>query len=177
MSGYATMFAEKGFTTLESDIDIPAHCVSDSQALMGHFESRLRSDIHLAGIPFPPVVFARSSAALIAQAYISSNPASGLLLISPPWSNTSLSKDLLPTALKEFDFEPKFPIGIMGTPKEVEVLQQKSRLGQDPGVDMIQVDDIDSQEAFVRMELWLDDWGIWLQLLYNIYLWAPYTDN
>jgi hypothetical protein len=48
----------------------------------------------------------------------------------------------------------------MGTPKEMKVLQQKSRLGQDPGVDMIQVDNVDGQDAFVKMELWLDDWGI-----------------
>jgi hypothetical protein len=104
------------------------------------------------------VIFARSSASLIAQTYISSNPASGLFLISPPPSN-SVSKIILPTPLKEYDFEPKFPMAVMASRQEME-LYKESRLGRDPGVDKIEVENVEGQEAFVAIEQWLDELGI-----------------
>ena len=121
--------------------------------------SELSSVIRLATIPFPPVIFARGFASLIAQFYISSNPASGLFLISPPSSN-SASKGLLPTPLKEFDFEPKFPISIMATRKDMDVLRTESRLGGDLGVDKIEVENLEGQEALMAIENWLDELGI-----------------
>lgn len=83
------------------------------------------------------------------------------MLISPPSSNSADSvKTLLPTALPEFDFEPKFPIALMCTTEESEVLKESSRLAQDSDVDVLSVQDVDSQEAFVRIEQWLDEVGI-----------------
>lgn len=92
--------------------------------------------------------------------YISSNPATGLVLISPIPTNAALPKTLLPTKLKEFDYEPKFPIAILATPKEMTRFRKESRLGEDPGVDMLTVEDVDSQQAFVEIQKWLDDIGI-----------------
>lgn len=179
MTAFASMFPEKGFTCIETDLTMPDNAVTDSAALMHHFESRSRlsyccsvvwltlpsselaSDIRLAAIPFPPVIFARGSASLVAQTYISSNPASGLFLISPPVSNAEPDvKASLPTPLKEFDFEPKFPIAIMAKPKEMQAIKAKSRLGQDPGVDRIEVDDVEGQKAFVAIDQWLDELGV-----------------
>jgi len=105
------------------------------------------------------VIFARSSACLIAQTYISSNPASGLCLISPPPSNFA-SKAFLPTPLQEFDFEPKFPIAIMASQQEMSLFKKESRLGGDFGVDKIEIENTESQEAFVAIEQWLDELGI-----------------
>lgn len=120
----------------------------------------LKHNIRICSIPFAPVIFARSAGALIAQTYISSNPASGLFLISPPSSNEAVSQTLLPTPLTEFDYEPKFPLAIMGTSKEMETFKRESRLGKDEGVDIITVNDLEGQEAFVKMEQWLDDMGV-----------------
>ncbi|KAG5654755.1 hypothetical protein H0H81_003763 [Sphagnurus paluster] len=111
-------------------------------------------------MPFPPVIFARSLGCLIAQTYISSHPASALCLISPPPSNTSLSKSKFPTNLPEFNFEPKFPLSFMAAAKELEVLRAQHRLGDDPGVDMLSVPDVESPEALAAVEKWLDELGI-----------------
>ena len=111
------------------------------------------SHIRLCGIPFPPVIIARSSASLIAQTYISSHPASGLILISPPPSNLSDSLQNLLPDLPEFDFEPRFPIALVCTTQESEILRAENWLAKDPSVDIITVDNVDSQEAFEQMEL------------------------
>lgn len=138
---------------------MPEGIAADSKVLMHHFTSQLSSGIRLAAIPFPPVIFARSSACLIAQTYISSNTASGLFLISPPPSN-SASKAFLPTPLQEFDFEPKFPIAIMASQQEMSVFKKGSRLGRDLGVDRIEIENAEGQKAFVAIEQWLDELGI-----------------
>lgn len=106
---------------------------------------------------------ARSSACLIAQTYTSSHPATGLVLISPPASNDELLQgSKLSTRLKEFDFEPAFPIAILGTQDEIRHLKQANRLCQKKyaTVDVIQLSDLDGQEAFVKLDSWLDELGI-----------------
>lgn len=125
--------------------------------------------------PFPPIIISRSAGALISQTYISSNPASGLVLISPPPTNTSLQArsdplDLenapLPTPLKEFDYEPKFPLAVVGTQDEIESFRKESRLGRAVGrrgsVDLLEVrdGDVEGQEAMVKIEQWLDEIGV-----------------
>ncbi|KII94331.1 hypothetical protein PLICRDRAFT_100150 [Plicaturopsis crispa FD-325 SS-3] len=171
MTALASMFAEKGFTCIETDFALPSSPSSPSStssalnadALMQHFDDEMKSVVRLSMIPFPPVIIARSAGALVAQRYISSNPASGLILISPPASNKAAAeRGLFPgdAPLREFDFEPKFPIAIMATPREMKMLRSEHRLGQDPGVDKIVVQATDGQEAFTKMELWLDELGI-----------------
>ncbi|KZP12019.1 hypothetical protein FIBSPDRAFT_670129, partial [Athelia psychrophila] len=161
MTEWASMFPEKGFTCIQTDLTMPESPPADSAALMHHFETQLRSDIRLAMSAFPPVIFARASACLIAQAYISSNPASGLFLVSPPPTNAAVSeRGLLPTPLEEFDFEPRFPIAVMAPPAEMDVLARDSRLAADAGVDRLAVHSVDGQEAFAAAETWLDELGI-----------------
>ncbi|KAF8078457.1 hypothetical protein FPV67DRAFT_1465345 [Lyophyllum atratum] len=160
MTYFSSMLAEKGYTCLQTDLSLPADSINDSVNLMRHFESDLRQQIRLSTMPFPPIIFARSLACLIAQTYISSQPASGLFLISPPASNVSVPKSRLPTTLPDYDFEPKFPIGIMAKAEEMKVLQAQHRLGRDPGVDLISVTDVEGSEALAAIEKWLDEQGV-----------------
>ncbi|KAI1784173.1 hypothetical protein LXA43DRAFT_902126 [Ganoderma leucocontextum] len=164
MSRCASWFAEKGYTSLELDLGRPSD-VSTSEALMKHYESELASHIRLLAIPFAPVVVARAAGTLIAQTYISSYPASALLLISPPPSNSALAASdmsLLPTALPEFDFEPRFPVAVLATEQERSVLENQSRLWKDPDVDKLVVRNeaaLTGQEGLIRIEQWLDELG------------------
>lgn len=119
------------------------------------------STVRLSTIPFPPVVVARASACLIAETYISSNAASGMVLISPPISNKTLTEDAaLPTPLEEFNYEPNFPIVVLATPEEADRLRQSNRICQNQNVDVIAVVDLADKEVFSELEQWLDKLGI-----------------
>lgn len=64
---------------------------------------------------FPPLLFSKGKlGCLLAQTYVSSNPISGLVLISPPVSKT----------LPDFNFEPRFPIMVMSTKAEEKLISQ-----------------------------------------------------
>ena len=120
----------------------------------------LVSTIRHSTIPFPPVVFSRASACLIAQTYISSHPASGMVLISPPASNEDLDTAKLPTPLVEFNYEPKFPIAVIATPRHAQRLRESNRICQSGDVDIITVQDLDDGQVFVEVKNWLDKLGI-----------------
>ncbi|KAJ4486327.1 hypothetical protein J3R30DRAFT_1486007 [Lentinula aciculospora] len=156
----AQMYSEKGYICLDTDLALSAD--GNSANIMQDFESELKSVVRASFNPFPPVFFARGAACLITQTYISSNPASGLVLISPPSSNNSLlSKSLLSHALPEFNFEPKFPIAIVDTPQGMANLQaQNFRLAKDDRVDRIAVNALEGQDAFVKIEQWMDEIGL-----------------
>ncbi|THU91771.1 hypothetical protein K435DRAFT_758877 [Dendrothele bispora CBS 962.96] len=160
LSIFAELYATKGYTCLDVDLSVLPDPSSTSTRLMEVFESELHSIVRTSFIPFPPVFIARGAACLIAQTYISSHPASGLLLISPPPCNASVPEKLLPTSLPEFNFEPKFPICVMSTPEEMRILQDRNRLCKDQGVDKIVVGNVEGQEAFIKIEQWLDEIGI-----------------
>ncbi|KAI0659916.1 hypothetical protein C8Q70DRAFT_982550 [Cubamyces menziesii] len=131
--------------------------------LMPTCSTELASHIRMLAIPFAPVIISRAGATLIAQTYISSHPATGLLLISPPPSNASVPQSLLPTPLEEFIFEARFPCAILCAEAEQSRLAAESRLWKDPGVDKIVVQDEDAvvgQQGVVQIEQWLDELGI-----------------
>ncbi|KAG1833972.1 hypothetical protein EV424DRAFT_1468981 [Suillus variegatus] len=159
---FASMLAEKGHTCIQVDFGPPGEnkkC-SSSQSLVGHLSEELKVNLRLSGNPFPPVIFARGFASLIAQTYISSNSAQGLFMISPPLSNASLFPSILPTPLGEFDYELKFPVAVMAHPAEMDQLRKYSRLGQNELVDLIEHDNLEGQDAFMKIEQWLDELGI-----------------
>ncbi|KAH7915391.1 hypothetical protein BJ138DRAFT_1141995 [Hygrophoropsis aurantiaca] len=120
----------------------------------------LNSFIRSSTIPFPPVIFASGFASLIAQTYISSHPAHGLFLISPPISNASVPPHLNLGDLPEFDFEPNFPLAIMDHPIRMKLLLAENRLARSECVDLFPVTNRDSSEAIEKMQLWLDELGI-----------------
>lgn len=86
-----------------------------------------------------------------------------MLLISPPTHNGALPSSLLPTPLQEFNFEPKFPCGILCAEEEAAHLSERNRLWKDPGVDKIVVKDtdaLDGRGGLVKIEQWLDEIGV-----------------
>ncbi|KAJ3776939.1 hypothetical protein FB446DRAFT_719706 [Lentinula raphanica] len=150
----AQMYAEKGYTCLDTDLSLPVGVDKISALdMMQHFESELSTIVKTSSNPFPPILFARNATCLITQTYISSHPASGLVLISPPSSNHA-------HGLPEFNYEPQFPIVVVDTPRGMERLQAENRLVKENRVHRIVVDDVEGQEAFVRMEEWMDEIGI-----------------
>ncbi|KAJ6574795.1 hypothetical protein B0H19DRAFT_933940 [Mycena capillaripes] len=163
----ATTLSMKGFTCIHCDITLPVIDSSapplDSNKIMHHLVSDLKSHLRLSwhAASFPPVIFARSAASLIAQAYISSNPVSAMMLLGKvPSTNADVPESFLPTRLEEFNFEPKFPIALLTIPRVMERLRKTNRLAQDPQVDLLTTEDLESQDAFLKIESWLDDLGI-----------------
>ncbi|EMD32277.1 hypothetical protein CERSUDRAFT_58818 [Gelatoporia subvermispora B] len=163
MPQLASLFSARGYTCLEIDLGLEESS-ADSQELMHKFDSEVSAHVRLAAIPFAPVIIARSGGTLIAQTYISSHPASGLILISPPASNAdATSRSLLPAPLPEFNFEPKFPCAILCTEDEAATLADKNRLWQDTSVDKFVVRDekaVNGQDGFNHIQTWLDDIGV-----------------
>jgi hypothetical protein len=152
------MYSEKGYTCIDTDL-LPSGD-TNSANIMQRLESELKGVVRASFNPFPPVFFSRGAACLITQTYISSNPASGLVLISPPAFNNSLPESHLFNAVPEFNFEPTFPIAIVDTPQGMANLQTQNRLAKDSRVDKIVVNDVEGQDAFVKMEQWMDEIGI-----------------
>ncbi|KAF9229467.1 hypothetical protein BS17DRAFT_689005 [Gyrodon lividus] len=161
LSAHSSFFAEKGFTCIESNFTRPLEPgISTSKELVEHCSNALRTNLWMSGSPFPPVIFASGFASLIAQTYISSNPAQGLFLISPPPSNASLYPDTLPTPLAEFNYEPQFPLALMAQPEEMAALRAQSRFSQSVWVDLIEVEDLEGRQALKKIEQWIDELGI-----------------
>jgi len=157
MRTFASTFAERGYTALEVDIGLPASKLPTSQDLLHYLEAELASQVRLAAIPFAPVLFARTGATLIAQTYISSNPASALVLISPPTSNSSqTAARLLPTPLGDFDYEPRFPLLIVDTLAGIKDQVAANRLVREQSVDTIGVSSLDGVETLTAIERWMD---------------------
>ncbi|KAA1479099.1 hypothetical protein DENSPDRAFT_788780 [Dentipellis sp. KUC8613] len=166
LSAVSSMFVENGYTCMEIDLSFPPKDTElrrTSQGLMRHFETELASHLRFATMsasPFPPVIISRSAGALITQTYISSNPATGLVLISPPPANTAVDSALLPTPLDEFDYEPRFPVALVDVREQLKMLAETSRLGRDEGVDKLAVGTLSVQDIYAKIALWLDDIGV-----------------
>ncbi len=111
-------------------------------------------------IPFAPVIIARSAACNIAQAYVSSNPAIGIFLVVPDATNQAVPSKLLPTTLDEFPFEATFPIAVMGTHAEMDVLKSRGRLGKESTVDLIETSELSDHAFLTKLESWLDNLGV-----------------
>ncbi|KAJ6519518.1 hypothetical protein C8R45DRAFT_951791 [Mycena sanguinolenta] len=157
----ATILSMKGFTCVHCDLSLPAAPRPDSNELMLHFITDLVANLRLSWqSPFPPVLFARSAASLIAQTYVSSYPVAAMMLMGDvPSTNADVPKGLLPTPLAEFNFEPTFPIALLTTPREMDRLRTTNRLAQ-ADVDLLTAEELGSQEALLKIEGWLDDLGI-----------------
>lgn len=124
--------------------------------------------MRLLAIPFAPILIAHSSSTLLTQAYISDNPASGIVLVSPPVDNASVASgpdDQLP----EFNFEPYFPVLVVSSTVQAENLKTNNRLVRDftpqgvgrggKGVSFEVVEDPTSERARMQIERWMDRSG------------------
>ncbi|KAF7306677.1 hypothetical protein MIND_00459300 [Mycena indigotica] len=157
----STVLTSKGFTCIHSDLS-PKTTTECPTALIDGFVHELKSELRLSGYAsfFPPVIFGRAGASLIAQAYISSNPVSAMMLMGNiPAKNAEVPKTLLSAPLEEFNFEPKFPISLLTTPQHMQHLLEHNRLAR-AGVSRYAVDELDGQEALLKIEEWLDKLGI-----------------
>ncbi|CAE6436486.1 unnamed protein product [Rhizoctonia solani] len=164
MQDFAAMYAERGYTTLEIDLAPPPP--GDQCSLGIHRLARLMiytdlaSHVRLAAIPFPPVIIARAGACIIAQSYVESNPAYALALIEPPVSNSSCVPNLLPTPIKEFAFEPRFPIAMVSASNKIRehrIVREGEREGW---VDILEVNDLKGSGALIDIEKWMDSIGV-----------------
>lgn len=132
--------------------------------------TELAHQVRLLAIPFPPVIIAHSSSTLLSQAYISDNPASGIVLVSPPVDNASISSSPEPEdRLPEFNYEPHFPVLVVASSELAEQLKANNRLVQDfapkgvgrggKGVSFEEVQDPTSECTRMTIERWMDRCG------------------
>jgi hypothetical protein len=122
----------------------------------------LRSPAHSS--PFPPLLFAYSSASLLAETYVSSHPLSGLCLVSPlpaPLAHSTLP-NVFKQRLEEFNYEPGFPI---------TVLQEKGDEGRHRLLeDFVEENEEDSvvrrregrvdERGWEKVQEWMDEHGL-----------------
>lgn len=185
----AAMLREQGFTTLdiELDITIPARkTILSSKEILGLYAKELNWQIRACNI-WPPVVVARSTSTLIAQAYIESYPATGMALIGaqtlmptpihPPAAlkkpyGTSLSFPDNATNLfipPQFTYEPHFPILLVETKKynigkmpQNGAMQRESYLALEVGVEIIKEEKEDGhdREMYEKVSTWLQNIGV-----------------
>lgn len=117
-ASWADMFAQRGYTTVEVDIsaveDVPDGD-GDITGVIKAASSALNDQIRLLAIPFAPVVIASGPGCLVAQAYVSDHPASGLVLVSPPPDEDPRGRREKKGEWKwpKFGYEPRFPICIV----------------------------------------------------------------
>ncbi|EAU92875.2 hypothetical protein CC1G_03662 [Coprinopsis cinerea okayama7 len=162
MSTLSTMLSEKGFTCFQIDLSARDATASTKEKSHDALIQECSELVRLNAIPFPPVIIARSASCLISQKYISSYPATGLVLISPPKDDDDLEKTGFPTPMNEFIYEPKFPIAVMDTPERVAQLKKDHRLCKDPHpfVDIVAVTELEGQPLLQAVDLWLDELGV-----------------
>ncbi|WVF72529.1 hypothetical protein IAT40_007346 [Kwoniella sp. CBS 6097] len=151
---WSAMFAERGYTSVEIDITPPpqpspsSSSTSNNESSLKPFKpmtTTLATQIRLLSIPFPPIVIAQGSgSALLAQAFVEDNPASGLVLIHPPpdqdprtptssTSTSSASGQNGSWKWPTFSYEPHFPLLIMSSQQGLQRLSTTHRQVREGG--------------------------------------------
>ncbi|GAA5928776.1 uncharacterized protein JCM15063_003964 [Sporobolomyces koalae] len=112
-------FSSKGYSSLVLDLDPQAATAQakTSKSVLSALEQELVSLLRdpATSSPFPPLVFASSTASILAETYVSSHPLSGLVLDQPvpaPLARTRIPR-AFPTDVDEFDYEPFFPVAVI----------------------------------------------------------------
>jgi hypothetical protein len=131
---WADMFASRGYTAVEVDVSVDPNAESASTEGDGpsfpepikSAKTALNAQLRLLNIPFAPVVIASGPAGLVAQAYVSDHPASGLVLVDPPADEDP--RDKAAWAWPKFNYEPRFPILLVPT-EEAASAAKGSRVG------------------------------------------------
>jgi hypothetical protein len=122
------MFAEKGYTSIEIDVNPPPYSSTPFAAMVGVLATQIRT----LGIPFPPVIVATGRACLLSQAYIEDYAASGLVMVNPPGDEDD-RRGSIGDKGKEWEwpkltYEPRFPILVIADEQRLGTLEQTSRV-------------------------------------------------
>ena len=138
-------FSSLGFESLVLDVDPPSLHGDTAASVMAAFENEIASHLRSA---FPPVLFARGLATLLAQTYASSHPLTAMHLLDPPISNDYLPDNILPSKLDEFNFEPRFPCLVTWSEAEIE----RQRKASVPWYDVHRIEHLREDEAGESLE-------------------------
>lgn len=126
-AAWTGLMAEKGFTSVEIDVQPPPYSSTPFSAMVGVLATRIRT----LAIPFPPVIVASGMGCLLCQNYIEDWGASGIVLINPPpdedprGQNSKEAKDWEWPVLS---YEPQFPILVMAESGRMEELKKSNRI-------------------------------------------------
>ncbi|KAG9314501.1 hypothetical protein JVU11DRAFT_5298 [Chiua virens] len=71
-----------------------------------------------------------------------------------------LCPDMLPTPLSEFNYELHFPIALMATSDSMATVKTQRRFTHSRWVDLIEVENLESDQAIKEVERWVDELGI-----------------
>lgn len=120
-------------------------------------------------IPFAPIIIAAQASTLLSQSYISSHPASGLVLVAPPHTTAAATGQNGADPLPEFTFEPHFPVLVLAADANAQETQERNRLVRDfagrgvgrggKGVTFETAADVSSDKARITVERWMDTCG------------------
>ncbi|KAI8581332.1 hypothetical protein K450DRAFT_232533 [Umbelopsis ramanniana AG] len=104
---------------------------------------------------FPPVVIAQGFCTHVAEKYVESHPASGLVLLTPmnvEQATKAGVKELRENALEGSIYEPEFPILLMSNKEHDN--GKSHRLHGDPNIDQIEVEHGDDHNGVVNGRTW-----------------------
>ncbi|CAM0140083.1 unnamed protein product [Umbelopsis sp. WA50703] len=107
---------------------------------------------------FPPVIIANGVCTNIAERYIESHPATGLVLVEPATAEkiAEMALQELPSdnyAMEECTYEPQFPILLIHNTQESSM---PHRLQGDPNVDKVVLDSGVKPNGFIDGKCWKD---------------------
>lgn len=125
-SSFLANFSKHGFESLLLDVDPDEVPTSSSDAVLDKYEDEVKTALRTAS-SFPPILLCQGNASLIGEKYASSHGLSALVMVNPAASVAQISEDvsagILPSALTEFDFEPRFPCRIAWSNDHLDRLQ------------------------------------------------------
>jgi hypothetical protein len=104
---------------------------------------------------FPPVVIAQGFCTHVAEMYVESHPASGLVLLTPmdvEQATKAGVKDLRNNTLEGSIYEPEFPILLMSNKEHDN--GKPHRLHGDPNIDQIEVEQGEDHNGVINGRTW-----------------------
>ncbi|KAI9280619.1 hypothetical protein BC943DRAFT_330767 [Umbelopsis sp. AD052] len=153
---WQTKFADQGYTStaiyLEPSTSGEQH---EPAELLKSLSKELAKCIQKDLSFFPPVVIAQGFCTHVAEKYVESHPASGLVLLTPmnvEQATKAGVKELKTSALEGSLYEPEFPILLMSNKDNDN--GPSHRLHGDPNIDQVEVEQGDDHNGVVNGRTW-----------------------
>ncbi|GAA5901510.1 hypothetical protein JCM6882_006300 [Rhodosporidiobolus microsporus] len=168
-AAWAAAFSRKGYSSLLLEVD-SAEAAAKVESPSNVLASLERELVRLLqdpahSTPFPPLLFAHSLSALLAETYVSSHPLSGLCLVSP--TPAAVADERLPsvfkTALDDFNYEPGFPIAVVeqeGQAAPVHRLVKEFAEEDDDEALVRRIVAGWDEQGWERVQAWMDENGL-----------------